>query len=357
MRTGHAAVLEQLQQHRFALRLDRRAQRLLCLLGVQRVGDLHVHVLLGGPVLDLPAVDRPGHPQHVDRGRPSHDLQLADHAEQDRPREGAGANGRVARNRRWRLDMCTASRRSHSGPSGARRRPYDWAGDGLERVGAGPVRTQDRAARADRGGPARRGHGRAGAGRARRRLVRLPLVARHGGHRRRLPPAPHDRRPGDPRRPDRGRRGYALLRACDRGGVLRRRPPRRGAGGQALAEDDRLAREPPHRVRLREGRPSGRARPAGRPLQLRRDRPPGREPPAGRAGGPAVHRGRRHRGRCPAAGGDRPGPLDHRLRRLRRRQRVHHAHRPRAALGHRDRRPGRPPRTPRRSSPAPEPTA
>ena len=236
MRTGHVVVLEQLPQHRFALRFDRRTQRLLCLLGREGVGDLHVHVLLGGPVLHLPAVDRPGHPA----GRGSGSVPLRSPAQpiiagEDRRRRapqptagwpetapvgwtcaqrpGGHTSGRGCAAGAIRLRPVTASSESALALFARRIVLLGLVVVGLLAAGAVALALTEHV----------------GVWYAFR--WSLDTAATVGV----LPGAAHDRRPGDPRRPDRGGRGYALLRACDRGGVLRRRTPGRGAGGQALS--------------------------------------------------------------------------------------------------------------------------
>src|SRR5580692_6155340 len=88
----HVAALEQLAQHRLALGLNSRPQRLIEGLGSQRAGDLHIDMLLSTIVQHLP-------PVHIaiarDRYRcgTADDLKIAGHAE--------SMTGASARKRAW----------------------------------------------------------------------------------------------------------------------------------------------------------------------------------------------------------------------------------------------------------------
>ena len=102
---------------------------------------------------------------------------------------------------------------------------------------------------------------------------------------------------------------------------------------------------------------SGRARPARRPLQLRGDRSPAAESPAGGEGGAAVHRGRRQRGRRPAALPGSGGPARSSCVPTPTRTTCSSPSPPASCARTSRSWPGPPPRTPRRSSPARAPIA
>jgi hypothetical protein len=88
------APLEQLDEHRLALRLDARSQRLIERLRPQRAGDLNVDMQFRAAVLNLPAV-HVAHARDLDRCRSANDLGVFGHACRMK-RAGGGEYGLLA---------------------------------------------------------------------------------------------------------------------------------------------------------------------------------------------------------------------------------------------------------------------
>ena len=101
------AALEQLTEHRLALGFNSRPKRLLDHLRSQRVGDLNVHMLLGGAILNLPAIDLAGRAKNRNRSRPTDDLKIASHPGSMTAPLGA-SQGPLASIFTPALDMCSA---------------------------------------------------------------------------------------------------------------------------------------------------------------------------------------------------------------------------------------------------------